>query len=108
MRKVSKTHQYTASDVLTWWRGCQDIYKGQIKSIGKGTCKKQKGKKYTETNEYLNRYLLTKIMDNEASRAYVKTCQNQKEWHISQIDRTLKMLFEITQEQISTVLRRSR
>ncbi len=45
--------------------------------------------KNTQANEYQIDALLTKIMDNEASRAYIETCQNQEMAYI-----TNRRLFE--------------
>ncbi len=43
---------------------------------------------------------ITKIMDNEASRAYIeKHARTFKKWHISQIDGYLKMLWNSSKEQ---------
>ncbi len=67
----------------------------QIKSIGKGRpCKNKKRQKIHKLTNAQIDALLTKIMGNEASRAYIENMQNQ-EWHISQIDPVVENAFEI-------------
>ncbi len=80
LSKTSIRSKWTFNDS---WRRLPDII-WQNKLLAKGDLWKQKNKN-TQANECPNRSLLTKIMDNEASRAHIETCQNQ-EWHISQID----------------------